>query len=40
MTKYDVNAMPTFVFVKNGEVKDTIVGANKKKLEQNVEAFQ
>jgi len=33
-SKWEVRAMPTFLFIKNGELLDKIVGANKDELEK------
>jgi thioredoxin 1 len=33
-SKWEVRAMPTFLFIKNGEQLDKIVGANKEELER------
>ncbi|KAL9248588.1 Thioredoxin H-type 1-like protein [Drosera capensis] len=30
--EYDIEAMPTFLFIKDGEVKDKVVGAKKEEL--------
>ncbi|CAH8278588.1 unnamed protein product [Arabidopsis lyrata] len=30
--EFDVQAMPTFIFMKEGEVKDTVVGADKNEI--------
>ncbi|GAB2219907.1 hypothetical protein Droror1_Dr00007547 [Drosera rotundifolia] len=30
--EYDIQAMPTFLFIKDGEVKDKVVGAKKEEL--------
>jgi thioredoxin 1 len=35
--KYSVSAMPTFVFVKNGEVVDRLMGANPERLKELIE---
>ena len=32
--KYNVSAMPTFVFIKGGEVVDRLMGANPSRLEE------
>jgi thioredoxin 1 len=32
--KYSVSAMPTFVFIKGGEVVDRLMGANPARLEE------
>ena len=32
--KYNVSAMPTFVFIKGGEVVDRLMGANPGRLEE------
>ena len=37
--KYSVSAMPTFVFIKKGEVVEKLMGANFPKLEQLVHAL-
>ncbi|KAJ2841476.1 hypothetical protein IWW36_006246, partial [Coemansia brasiliensis] len=38
--EYNVNAMPTFKFTKNGEVVDEIVGANATGLEEKLKKFE
>ncbi|KAI4382553.1 hypothetical protein MLD38_008504 [Melastoma candidum] len=35
-TQFEVEAMPTFLFVRNGAVVDRIVGANKSELQKKV----
>ena len=37
--KYGVSAMPTFVFIKGGEVVDRLMGANTERLRQLVEEW-
>jgi thioredoxin 1 len=37
--KYGVSAMPTFVFVKGGEVVDRLMGANTDRLRELVEEW-
>jgi thioredoxin 1 len=32
--KYEVSAMPTFICIKNGEVVDTVIGADPVKVEE------
>lgn len=32
--KYNVSAMPTFIFIKGGEVVDRLMGANPARLEE------
>ena len=32
--KYSVSAMPTFVFIKSGEVVDRLMGANVQRLQE------
>jgi Thioredoxin len=32
--KYNVSAMPTFVFIKGGEVVDRLMGANPERLQE------
>jgi len=32
--KWEVRAMPTFIFIKDGKLLDKIVGANKEDLEK------
>lgn len=34
---YGVSAMPTFLFIKNGEVIDRLMGANPKRLQNMIE---
>ena len=36
---YDVSAMPTFVFLKGGEVVDRLQGANGERLEEMVKGL-
>jgi thioredoxin 1 len=38
--KYSVSAMPTFVFIKHGEVVDRLMGANAARLEELIEEHQ
>lgn len=38
--KYSVSAMPTFVFVKNGEVVDRLMGANPTRLQELIAEHQ
>lgn len=38
--KYSVSAMPTFVFIKYGEVVDRLMGANSARLEEMIEELQ
>lgn len=35
--KYSVSAMPTFVFIKQGEVADRLMGANVQRLQEMIE---
>ena len=35
--KYSVSAMPTFIFVKGGEVVDRLMGANPSRLQELIE---
>ncbi|GMI41452.1 hypothetical protein TrCOL_g11648 [Triparma columacea] len=35
--KYDVSAMPTFVFIKNGEIVDRLSGANADRLREMIQ---
>ena len=35
--KYSVSAMPTFLFIKNGEVVDRLMGANPARLQELIE---
>ena len=35
--KYSVSAMPTFIFIKKGEVVDKLMGANPLKLKEMLE---
>ena len=34
--KYSVQAMPTFLLIKDGETVDTVVGAKKEELQSNI----
>lgn len=36
--KYEVEAMPTFVFIKNGDVVHRVVGANVEQLKADIES--
>lgn len=38
--KYSVSAMPTFVFVKNGEVVERLMGANPTRLSELIAEHQ
>ena len=38
-TKFNVGAMPTFLFIKNGEILSTMTGANADKLVATVESL-
>jgi Thioredoxin len=35
--KYNVSAMPTFVFIKAGEIIDRLMGANVERLQEMIE---
>jgi thioredoxin 1 len=35
--KYNVSAMPTFIFIKNGEILDRLMGANMERLQELLE---
>ena len=35
--KYSVSAMPTFLFIKSGEVVDRLMGANASRLQELIE---
>jgi len=37
--QYSVSAMPTFVFIKNGEVVDRLMGANPTRLQEMIEEY-
>ena len=37
--KYSVSAMPTFVFIKGGEVVDRMMGANPDRLREMIEDY-
>lgn len=37
--KYDIHAMPTFLFFKNGETIETVVGANSDEIKKQLEAL-
>jgi len=37
---YEVEAMPTFIFVKNGKKVDSVVGANQDKLKDKIAALK
>jgi thioredoxin 1 len=39
MAEWDVHAMPTFLFIKDGKQIDKIVGANKEELNKKVQHF-
>ncbi|CAM9265319.1 unnamed protein product [Heterosigma akashiwo] len=36
--RYDIEAMPTFKFIKGGEVVETVIGANHNALQSKLEA--
>ena len=36
---YDVKAMPTFLFIRNGEVVDRLMGANAARLKEMIEEY-
>lgn len=38
--KYNVSAMPTFVFIKGGEVVDRLMGANPARLQELIEELK
>ena len=38
-SKYSVSAMPTFLFIKNGEVVDRLMGANAPRLQELIEEY-
>lgn len=38
--KYNVSAMPTFVFLKSGEVIDRLMGANPARLQELIDEHQ
>lgn len=38
--EYDISAMPTFVFIKNGNKVDSFSGASFDKLKQTVEQYK
>ena len=35
-TDYDINSMPTFVFIKNGKVVESFAGANYDKVKDTI----
>ena len=37
--KYSVSAMPTFLFIKGGEVVDRLMGANAPRLQELIEEY-
>jgi thioredoxin 1 len=37
--EWDIRAMPTFLFIKDGKQVDNIVGANKVELEKKVQQY-
>mmetsp|Transcript_18590 Transcript_18590/g.26163 ORF Transcript_18590/g.26163 Transcript_18590/m.26163 type:complete len:170 (+) Transcript_18590:108-617(+) len=37
--KYSVSSMPTFIFIKKGDIVDKLIGANPMKLEEMIEEF-
>ena len=38
--EYNVSAMPTFVFIKGGEVVERLMGANPGRLQELIEEYQ
>ncbi len=38
-SEWDIRAMPTFLFIKDGKQVDKIVGANKDELDKKVQHF-
>jgi len=38
-SEWDIRAMPTFLFIKDGKQVDNIVGANKVELEKKVQHY-
>jgi thioredoxin-like negative regulator of GroEL len=38
-SEWDIRAMPTFLFIKDGKQVDKIVGANKEELDRKVQHF-
>jgi thioredoxin 1 len=38
--RYNVSAMPTFVFIKNGQVVDRLMGANPARLQELIEELK
>ncbi len=38
--KHSVSAMPTFVFIKDGEVVDRLMGANPTRLQEMIEEYK
>jgi thioredoxin 1 len=38
--KYSVSAMPTFVFIKDGDVVDRLMGANPTRLQELIEEYK
>jgi thioredoxin 1 len=38
--KYGVSAMPTFVFIKDGDVVDRLMGANPTRLQEMIEEYK
>jgi thioredoxin 1 len=39
MSKWEIRAMPTFLFIEDGKQIDKIVGANKDELEKRVQYY-
>ncbi|XP_043484339.1 thioredoxin-2 [Leptopilina heterotoma] len=35
-SEYDITSMPTFIFIKNGEKLETVVGANAEKIKNTI----
>jgi thioredoxin 1 len=38
-SEWDIRAMPTFLFIKDGKQVDKIVGANKEELDKKVQHY-
>lgn len=40
VVEFNIESLPTFMFIKNNEVVDSFVGAKKEQLKKNVEKFK